>query len=144
MTDNYTFVSIKSVGKLCLITFDNPKKLNSFDQTAYKEVTKALNDAAANSNINVVALTGAGKLFSSGHDLSRLLHRDSILKEISTSVLRDFTRAFIDCPKLLVAIVNGPAIGIGATLCGLCDIVYASNTVSIIILLYIYKYRYRM
>lgn len=135
MSEKYTFVSLKRVDKLCLITFDNQKKLNPFDQTAYKEVTKALNDAAENPDINVVAVTGAGNFFSSGNDLSRLVDKDSILREISTDVLRDFTHAFIDFPKLLVAIVNGPAIGIGATLCGLCDIVYASNTVNITLIL---------
>lgn len=44
-------------------------------------------------------------------------------------VLRDFIHAFINFPKLLIAVVNGPAIGIAATTAALCDVVYASNTV---------------
>lgn len=48
---------------------------------------------------------------------------------------RDFVAAFIDFPKILVAAVNGPAVGIPVTLLGLCDIVYASEKVSFVMLI---------
>ena len=43
---------------------------------------------------------------------------------------RDFVKAFIDFPKPLIGVVNGPAIGVAATTLGLCDVVYASDRVS--------------
>lgn len=128
-SEEYQFITVKCVGKLSIITFNDPKKFNYFNQSRYKEVTKALNDAAANDSISAIAITGAGKLFSSGNDLQKFIDKESIQSEISTTVLREFFYAFLDCRKLLIAVVNGPAIGVGATLCGLCDIVYASNTV---------------
>lgn len=49
----------------------------------------------------------------------------------SASVLKKFVAAFIDYPKPLIAIVNGPAIGIGVTTLALCDSVFALDSVSI-------------
>jgi peroxisomal 3,2-trans-enoyl-CoA isomerase len=69
-------------------------------------------------------LTGVGSTYSNGTDL---LNDSDIGFEEHLIAVRDFVRAFINYPKLLVALVNGPAVGIACTTLGLCDLVYATK-----------------
>lgn len=52
------------------------------------------------------------------------------VREKGKKVLRAMIAAHIEFPKLLIAVVNGPCIGIAATTAALCDIVYATDNVS--------------
>ncbi|CAH1726158.1 enoyl-CoA delta isomerase 2-like isoform X2 [Aphis gossypii] len=112
-------------GSVQIISFNRPNKLNAISFQCYNEVTKALKEGANNDTVFLTILTGVGKAYSSGTDLF-----DSPIIDIEDRLIatRDFVRAFIDYPKLLVALVNGPAIGIACTTLGLCDLVYATKT----------------
>lgn len=89
-----------------------------------------LNKSSDDVSVKLVAITGAGDFFTSGNDLSAMLSHEDPAAAIAESrkILRDIVRAFFTFPKLLVAVVNGPCIGIGATLVALCDVIYASDT----------------
>lgn len=52
------------------------------------------------------------------------------IRKRAQKVLKSMISAFIQFPKLLIAVVNGPCIGIAATTVALCDVVYASDNVS--------------
>lgn len=129
-----THVQVSNVGTLRIITFNNPKKNNALNKTAYLALTRALNEAAIDGTVNVVAITGAGTYYSSGNDLSAILLEDDLeaARETGLNIVRDMVQAFVRFPKLLVAVVNGPSIGIAATIIPLCDVAYASETVTII------------
>ncbi|MGL5405346.1 MAG: enoyl-CoA hydratase-related protein [Propionibacteriaceae bacterium] len=64
---------------------------------------------------------------SSGNDLTQKIEPPPPGVSIHASLIY-MVQAFIRFPKLLIAVVNGPAIGIGATVLALCDILYASET----------------
>lgn len=128
MAQNFTNILTKTIGKLQIITFNNVKRRNAMNQLFYKEVTSVLNDAAKNDSIGAVALTNNGQFYSTGNDTA-IIESVDIASQVSMPILRDFFYAFIDFPKLLFAVVNGPAIGGGCTSTALCDIVYASNKV---------------
>lgn len=127
-----THVQVTNVGGLRIITFNNPKKNNALNKAAYVAVTRTLNDAATDDTVTVVALTGAGSYFSSGNDLSAALLEDDVLagRDRNLNLVRDMVQAFVRFPKLLVAVVNGPSIGIAATIIPLCDVAYASESVN--------------
>lgn len=114
-------------GGIKIVQYNKPNKKNALDIVMYKRVISILNDAATDDNISVMVLTGTGDFYSSGNDFS--YPPDSK----ADNVLKDYINAFIMFPKLLVAIVNGPAIGIAATTLALCDLVFASENVSILI-----------
>lgn len=115
-------------GTIKIVKYNKPSRKNAIDVNMYLRVTKILNEAAEDVDISVMVLTGAGDYYSSGNDLIAAMEssRDATL----LNALKDFIHAFITFPKLLIAIVNGPAIGIAATTLALCDLVFAAETVS--------------
>ncbi|KAF0028641.1 hypothetical protein F2P81_019728 [Scophthalmus maximus] len=73
---------------------------------------------------------GAGDFYCSGNDLNNFVLGDGGVEEKArqgAELLRKYVRAYIGFPKPLVAVVNGPAVGISVTLLGLFDLVYASE-----------------
>ncbi|PNF39313.1 Enoyl-CoA delta isomerase 2, mitochondrial [Cryptotermes secundus] len=117
---------------LLIIKFNRPSHKNAITVEMYIGLTRLLKEAAVDDRVVITALTGAGDFYSSGNDISKTLEtfsKANITQAIDQSCdrVRDFVSAFIDFPKILVAVVNGPAFGIAVTILGLCDVVYASD-----------------
>lgn len=113
-------------GGVKVLRYNRPSRKNALDTDMYIKVKNVMNTAAVDNDISILVLTGTGDFFSSGNDFSSV--EDAGKK---TDILKEFIKAFIMFPKILVAIVNGPAIGIAATTLALCDLVFASENVSI-------------
>lgn len=109
-----------------IIKFNRSNKKNAISTEVYEEITHILNTDAVDDNVVVTILTGVGEYYSSGNDISSAMD-GSIDTEKRFKMVQDFVEAFITYPKLLIAVVNGPAIGIAVTTLALCDIVYASE-----------------
>ncbi|KAG8571620.1 hypothetical protein GDO81_011723 [Engystomops pustulosus] len=126
----YETIDVVYLDNITKIVLKRPEKKNAFSFEMYKEVCSALDDAGQDDSVLTV-ITGQGDYFSSGNDLNNALRAfkgspDEMVKETS-GVVRNFVCKVIDFPKPLVAMVNGPAIGIATTILGLCDLVYASD-----------------
>lgn len=106
------------------IHLNRPEKKNALSQQMYRELTLALQQAAADDSIRVVLLQGTKDCFSAGNDLQDFLQAGDLNSEHPTV---QFLYQLAQFPKPLIAAVAGLAIGIGTTALLHCDLVYAAE-----------------
>jgi peroxisomal 3,2-trans-enoyl-CoA isomerase len=125
-----TIVVDRSAGDgIVKLIFNRPKKKNAFNSTMYKEVSMVLNELSDDPNVKACIVTGAGDFYSSGNDLANfsvVMHPLKMAKQ-ARATCDMFVSAFVNFNKPLIAVVNGPAIGIAATTLGLFDRVFACD-----------------
>lgn len=134
----------KSIG---IITMNRPEALNAVDVRMRVELDILCDEILHNSHIRVVILTGEGRGFSAGGDLKSeagpvgALDEDFdmgnfgpykelagyFFNDLRHQVLQRAFRKLEDLPPVVIAAINGPAVGIGLEMCTLCDIRYASD-----------------
>lgn len=122
-------ILVTSEDDITKITFNRPAKRNAITFQMYQDIILALKNASTDNTVMAV-FTGTGDYYSSGNDLTNFTSAAGGMEEAANrgaEVLREFVNSFIDFPKPLVAVVNGPAVGISVTLLGLFDAVYASD-----------------
>lgn len=118
---------------IVLVALNNPRKKNSFSDEQYEDLIQILESAENEDSIDAMVLTGSGNYFTSGADIGGFFGLADYLEENETegAILKTaaarFMTAMIDFRKVLVAAVNGPAIGIGVTLLPHCDLVYCTD-----------------
>ena len=120
----------KSEEGIAKITINRPEVRNAFRPLTVRELQQALEDAREDSGIGVIILTGAGeKAFCSGGD--QRIRGDAGYQDSGTGHLRlnvlDFQRQIRSCPKPVVAMVAGYAIGGGHVLHVMCDLSIAAD-----------------
>jgi enoyl-CoA hydratase/carnithine racemase len=113
-------------GRIRILTFNRPQAKNAFNDDLYDAVSQALRDAAEDSGVAVVVLTGAGGAYCAGQDLSEMA-KERTAEEAATSGFRPFVDTLQSFPKPLIAAVNGVAVGIGVTMLLHCDLVFAAE-----------------
>lgn len=121
---------VTSEDGITTIRLNRPAKKNALTTQMYHDIIAAL-QAASRDESAITVLTGSGDYYCSGNDLTNFTNLPADgLEEMARSgaaLLRDFVNCFIDFPKPLVAVVNGPAVGISVTVLGLFDVVYATD-----------------
>lgn len=129
MLGNYETLKFERQGNVLNVILNNPEKLNAFNETAHRELSRVFNDVAEDAESEIVVLTGAGRAFSAGGDLDYMQElRDN--KALWYSTIREAKRivfSLLDCEKPVICKVNGDAIGLGTTLAVLCDVTFATE-----------------
>ena len=127
---NFTDILYEKADGIAKITINRPEVRNAFRPLTVQEMIRALDDARDDTTIGVIILTGAGDLaFCSGGD--QRIRGDAGYKDDEKHVERlnvlDFQKDIRGCPKPVVAMVAGYAIGGGHVLHVLCDLTIAAD-----------------
>jgi enoyl-CoA hydratase len=116
------------------IVMNRPEKFNAADGEMHSDLTDIWRVIDADTSVNAVLLTGAGKAFSAGGDLDLV---DRMIADFDTRMrvwkeARDMVYNLINCGKPIVSAINGPAVGAGLVLALLADISVAAKSARLI------------
>nr|CDJ91554.1 Crotonase domain containing protein [Haemonchus contortus] len=119
----------EKVGNVFWIRFNRADKYNAITSEMYRALIAAFDEADNDDEVSVTVLTGSGAFYCAGSDFSATELQNSGWPSDSGTVApyKLWTDRLILHSKLLVALVNGPAIGIACSTLGLCDVVLASD-----------------
>ena len=134
-------IAVDVTDQIMTITLDRPDRLNAFTVTMLRELLDAFDRADADDDVRVVIVTGAGRAFCAGADLGRRrrgLRLRSRIRPGRGARVGDrapdggglLTLRIFRCTKPVIAAINGPAVGVGATMTLPMDIRFASDTPS--------------
>lgn len=130
---SYETILLSRSGRRLTITMNRPEVLNAVNRKMQEELADAFSFAASDEHSDVVVLTGAGRSFCAGGDLEHIAHNAAHpeLFDSEARVAKRIVSAMLDLDKPLIARVNGYAVGLGATLALLCDVIFAVDTAKI-------------
>jgi len=123
----YERVLVEIAGGIGTLTLNRPEKLNAFDAAGCDDLIEALRMVAGSDAVRVIVLTGAGRAFCAGADLSVLGNDGPAL----VAAGKEIALIIRSAPKPVLAAVNGPAAGGGANLALACDYRLASDVATI-------------
>lgn len=117
------------------LTLNRPERLNAFTAALHEALASALAQAAVDETIRAVLITGAGRGFCAGQDLSERKPVPGETRDAGQGLERYYNplvRRLRGLEKPVIAAVNGVAAGAGASLALACDIAIAANSASFI------------
>jgi len=132
----YETIKFETANGIARITLNRPDRLNSFTSAMHAEVREALAAVKADAALRVLLLTGAGRGFCAGQDLSdRAVAPGQAPVDLGASIEQNYRPLVLTLralPMPVVCAVNGVAAGAGANLALACDIVIATKSAAFI------------
>jgi enoyl-CoA hydratase/carnithine racemase len=117
---------------IATLTLNNPSKLNAFSDEMLLRLVALIDECERNDDVRVIVLTGAGKGFCSGGDVTKMGpavdNRPHVTKSYITEVIQAFPKKIEHVTKPIIASINGVAAGGGLDLALACDIRVAGES----------------
>lgn len=131
--ERYEELLVTVADRIATVTINRPQSLNAITERLHHELSTIFSNLAEDPEVAVIVLTGAGRAFSAGGDLQwvKAQVEGSTNFFESFKVGRRIVMGLLDCAKPIVCRLNGDAIGIGATIALLSDIIVAVDTARI-------------
>lgn len=126
---NYSTILFEVKDQIALITINRPDKLNALNKTVFDELDSAVDEIISNAAIKSVIITGSGdKAFVAGADIGEFAGLDAATGEALAKRGQKIFDKIENSPKVIVAAVNGFALGGGCELAMACHFRVASDT----------------
>lgn len=126
-------VLIHDEGAVRVLTLNRPEKMNAYNIAMHSELNDAIKDAGKDAVVRAIVVTGAGRAFCAGADISNGFSGAGLSDgpEIVDGIARDYggvlALTIFECDTPIIAAINGVAVGVGATMTLPMDIKVASN-----------------
>jgi 2-(1,2-epoxy-1,2-dihydrophenyl)acetyl-CoA isomerase len=132
----YDYIKLSIDKGIAVLTLNRPEKLNSFNAPMHQDVRDALAAINDDKSVRVLVLTGAGRAFCAGQDLSdRSVEPGGDAVDLGASVEENWAPlvlALRSLPMPVICAVNGVAAGAGANIALACDIVLAAKSATFV------------
>jgi enoyl-CoA hydratase len=127
--EGYEAISFARERRVLAVTMNRPDVLNAVNATLHTELARVFYDVAADSETDIIVLTGAGRAFCAGGDVDWLqgaIDDPARFEQVAVEA-KQIIFGLLDCEKPVICRLNGDAVGLGATLALFCDIIIASD-----------------
>jgi enoyl-CoA hydratase len=124
----YGGLKVEKQDKVMTITLNAPETMNAFSGEMHYSMSRIWEDVQDDPEVDVVVLTGAGRAFSAGGNviaMQQKIDNPALWDATSWPEAKRIIFRMLECDKPVIARVNGHAVGLGATVALMCDIIIA-------------------
>ena len=119
---NYQSMIVERDGPVAIVKFNRPDTLNAIESSIREEMNLAVREVNEDDSIRVVILTGEGRAFCAGADLTEKQSADADVEDLLNNEYKPALMAITNAPKPWISAVNGAAAGVGSAFAMNCDL----------------------